>query len=124
MGQPATASVSSPSNAPSGTPSHRGQRRLRNFLLDRHFQLKYSGYLVGVAVFLSATLGFFLWQTSRELITVSCESFVGDEPRCHRSPTNPTSASSSPWSSTSRSFSTGRRTMSSRVPRSVGDERT
>ncbi len=80
MGQPATASVSSPSAAPSGVPSHRGQRRLRNFLLDRHFQLKYSGYLVGVAVFLSATLGFFLWQTSRELITVSRSSVqLGEE---------------------------------------------
>jgi methyl-accepting chemotaxis protein len=71
MGQSAT--VSSPatsSGAPSsGVPSHRGQRRLRNFLLDRHFQLKYSGYLVGVSVFLSASLGFILWQTSRELIT-------------------------------------------------------
>jgi methyl-accepting chemotaxis protein len=61
-------------------PSHRGQRRLRNFLLDRHFQLKYSGYLVGVAVFLSVTLGFFLWQTSRELITVSRSSVqLGEE---------------------------------------------
>lgn len=80
MGQPATASVSSPSTAPSGVPSHRGQRRLRNFLLDRHFQLKYSGYLVGVAVFLSVTLGFFLWQTSRELITVSRSSVqLGEE---------------------------------------------
>lgn len=80
MGQPATASVSSPSTAPSGMPSHRGQRRLRNFLLDSHFQLKYSGYLVGVAVFLSVTLGFFLWQTSRELITVSRSSVqLGEE---------------------------------------------
>lgn len=80
MGQPATASVSAPSTAPSGVPSHRGQRRLRNFLLDRHFQLKYSGYLVGVAVFLSVTLGFFLWHTSRELITVSRSSVqLGEE---------------------------------------------
>jgi methyl-accepting chemotaxis protein len=80
MGQTA---VSSPANsgAPtSGAPSHRGQRRLRNFLLDRHFQLKYSGYLVGVAVFLSASLGFILWQTSRELITQTRASVaLGEE---------------------------------------------
>ena len=50
MGQTAIASSPGSSQAPtSGVPSHRGQRRLRNFLLDSHFQLKYSGYLVGVA---------------------------------------------------------------------------
>ena len=31
----------------------RHQRRLRNYLLDPPFQLKYSGYLVGIAVLLS-----------------------------------------------------------------------
>jgi hypothetical protein len=83
MGQSATASSSSTgsSGAPaSGVPSHRGQRRLRNFLLDRHFQLKYSAYLVGVAVFLSASLGFILWHTSRELITQTRASVaLGEE---------------------------------------------
>ena len=82
MGQTAIASPSAtPSGAPaSGAPSHRGQRRLRNFLLDRHFQLKYSGYLVGTAVFLSASLGFILWHTSRELITQTRESVaLGEE---------------------------------------------
>jgi hypothetical protein len=82
MGQTAIASPSAtPSGAPaSGAPSHRGQRRLRNFLLDRHFQLKYSGYLVGVAVFLSASLGFILWHTSRELITQTRASVaLGEE---------------------------------------------
>jgi len=79
MGQTATASPAS--GAPtSGTPSHRGQRRLRNFLLDRHFQLKYSAYLVGVAVFLSVSLGIILWHTSRELITQTRASVaLGEE---------------------------------------------
>ena len=79
MGQTATASPAS--GAPtSGAPSHRGQRRLRNFLLDRHFQLKYSAYLVGVSVFLSASLGFILWHTSRELITQTRASVaLGEE---------------------------------------------
>src|SRR6185503_4133293 len=46
MGEAATVSV---------TPG-RHQRRLRNYLLDSHFQLKYSGYLVVIAVALSASL--------------------------------------------------------------------
>jgi methyl-accepting chemotaxis protein len=53
---------------------HRGQRRLRNFLLDRHFQLKYSGFLVAVALFLSGSLGVILWVTSQELIVQSRSS--------------------------------------------------
>lgn len=69
------------SGAPtSGTPSHRGQRKLRNLLLDRHFQLKYSGYLVGIALFLSTFLGLILWQTSRTLIAQSRSSVaLGEE---------------------------------------------
>jgi nitrogen fixation/metabolism regulation signal transduction histidine kinase len=55
----------------SGVPSHRGQRRLRNFLLDRHFQLKYTGYLVGIALFLSLSLGVILWRTSQQLMEQS-----------------------------------------------------
>lgn len=81
MGQTAIASSPGNSQAPvSGAPSHRGQRRLRNFLLDSHFQLKYSGYLVGVAVFLSVSLGVILWHTSRELITQTRASVaLGEE---------------------------------------------
>lgn len=44
--------------------SGRHQRRLRNYLLDSHFQLKYTSYMVGVAVLLSAVLGALLWRTS------------------------------------------------------------
>ncbi len=47
------------------------KRRLKNYLLDRRFQLKYAGYMVAVTVVLSATLGFFLWRTSRSLIATS-----------------------------------------------------
>ncbi len=56
--------------APAG-PAGRHQRRLRNYLLDRHFQLKYSGYLVAVALVLSTVLGAILWQTSDEVIAQS-----------------------------------------------------
>lgn len=80
MGQ-TIATSTAPSGAPTdGVPSHRGQRRLKNFLLDRHFQLKYSGYLVGIALFLSSSLGAILWQTSRELISQSRSSVaLGEE---------------------------------------------
>src|SRR6478736_3731930 len=49
----------------------RHQRKLRNFLLDPHFQLKYSGYLVLIALILSASLGAVLWRTSRAMIAQS-----------------------------------------------------
>jgi methyl-accepting chemotaxis protein len=49
----------------------RHQRRLRNFLLDPHFQLKYSAYLVVIAVLLSAGLGTILWRTSEQVLVES-----------------------------------------------------
>jgi nitrogen fixation/metabolism regulation signal transduction histidine kinase len=51
--------------------SGRHQRRLRNYLLDSHFQLKYTGYLVGTAILLSVALGTLLWSVSREVIAQS-----------------------------------------------------
>lgn len=75
MGQPATASSTASTSGPvSVHPTHRGQRRLRNFLLDRHFQLKYSGFLVAVTLFLSTSLGIILWRTGQELIVQSRSS--------------------------------------------------
>lgn len=47
------------------------RRKLRNYLLDRRFQLKYAGYLFGVAAVLSAVLGYLLFTTSRALIEQS-----------------------------------------------------
>jgi len=49
----------------------RRQRRLRNYLLDRRFQLKYSGYLVAIAAVLGIGLGLILWRTSRALMDQS-----------------------------------------------------
>lgn len=49
----------------------RHQRRLRNYLLDTQFQLKYTGYLVAIAVVLSASLGFILWRTSNAVLAQS-----------------------------------------------------
>ncbi len=46
----------------------RQQRRLRNFLIDKRFQLKYAGMLAGVAIVVSAILGAGLWVTSKQLV--------------------------------------------------------
>jgi len=55
--------------ATGGKPKH--QRKLRNFLLDAHFQLKYAGFLAIITAVLSIVLGFLLWQTSKSLIAQS-----------------------------------------------------
>ncbi len=61
-------------------PPGRHQRRLRNYLLDAHFQLKYAGYLVGIAFVLSVSLGTILWRTSTAVIAESRESVaVGEQ---------------------------------------------
>jgi len=52
-------------------PTGRERRKLRNLLLDRRFQLKYTGFLTGVAAVLSITLGFLLWRTEQSLVTQS-----------------------------------------------------
>jgi nitrogen fixation/metabolism regulation signal transduction histidine kinase len=49
----------------------RAQRSAKNLLLDRNFQLKYAGLLVGIAVVLSGALGVLLWSTSSEAIDQS-----------------------------------------------------
>ncbi len=51
----------------------RHQRRLKNYLLDRRFQLKYAGYFVGVAAGLSLVLGVILWMTSQKLLDQSAQ---------------------------------------------------
>ncbi len=58
MGTAATTSI----------PAGRGQRRLKNYLLDPHFQLKYSGYMAGVALLISVCLGVVLWRTSQAVV--------------------------------------------------------
>jgi len=63
----------SPSTSPQGSANATGrhQRRARNYLLDPRFQLKYTGFLVLVALLLSSVLGLQLWLTSREVIAQS-----------------------------------------------------
>lgn len=52
----------------------RHQRSIKNYLLDPHFQLKYTGYLVLITVFLSIVLGLGLWRTSDTIISQSQKS--------------------------------------------------
>ncbi len=52
----------------------RRNRRAKNYLLDRHFQLKYAGFLVAIALILSAGLGALLWRTGDQVIEQSRES--------------------------------------------------
>jgi hypothetical protein len=62
MGDAATASLPA---------TGRHQRRLRNYVLDSHFQLKYTGYLVGIALLFSVSLGLLIWRTSLGMIAQS-----------------------------------------------------
>src|SRR4051812_27545540 len=59
------------SNRPAPGKHHRSAK---NYLLDRHFQLKYAGFLVAIATVLSAGLGALLWRTSDRVIEQSRES--------------------------------------------------
>jgi signal transduction histidine kinase len=52
-------------------PSGRHQRSMKNLLLDKRFQLKYTGYLVAIAFVLSVSLGFILLRTSAQVIEQS-----------------------------------------------------
>jgi len=47
---------------PAGGPP---KRRLRNYLLDARFQLRYTGYVVGVTLLVATVLGYLAYQQSR-----------------------------------------------------------
>lgn len=55
------------------SPEHTGthKRSMRNFLLDSRFQLKYSGFLVGVAIVISGIMGAVLYETTRAVVDES-----------------------------------------------------
>jgi methyl-accepting chemotaxis protein len=53
------------------SPRGRDQRSAKNYLIDRRFQLKYTGLLVSIAVLLSVALGLILWSTSSQVIEQS-----------------------------------------------------
>ncbi len=47
------------------------RRSARNYLLDSRFQLKYSGFLVSVAIVISGIMGAVLYETTRAVVTES-----------------------------------------------------
>jgi nitrogen fixation/metabolism regulation signal transduction histidine kinase len=49
------------------------KRSLRNYLLDSRFQLKYTGFLVLVAVAISAVMGSVLYTTTRAMVEESAK---------------------------------------------------
>jgi len=49
-----------------GGPS--AKRHLRNYLLDARFQLKFTAYIVAIALCVATILGGFLWTTSKRLL--------------------------------------------------------
>lgn len=63
--------TSSASATGSAEKSGRHQRSIRNYLLDAPFQLKYTGYLVGVALLISIVLGVLLWRSSNKVVDES-----------------------------------------------------
>lgn len=50
------------------------QRKLKNYLLDRRFQVKYANLFAGIALLVSAALAYPLWTASSEMIDQSRES--------------------------------------------------
>ncbi|MGD0676194.1 MAG: HAMP domain-containing protein [Polyangiaceae bacterium] len=52
-------------------PSTTYRRSLRNYLLDSRFQLKYTGFLVAVAVAISGVTGSLLFATTRAVVSES-----------------------------------------------------
>ena len=49
------------------------RRSLRNYLLDSRFQLKYTGFLVMVAVVISGAMGVVLYMTTRAMVDESAK---------------------------------------------------
>lgn len=50
------------------------QRKLKNYLLDSHLQLRYAGYLVGIAAAVSVVFGLALFATNQQLYETSQEA--------------------------------------------------
>lgn len=60
--------------ASSAPTTGRHQRKLKNYLLDPHFQLKYTAYLVAVTIALGGSLGLVVWQTSDQVVAQSSKN--------------------------------------------------
>jgi len=72
---PGAETAASPPHSQTGAPP---KRRLRNFLLDRPFQLKYTGMVVAVTTVLSLVLGYFEYRASKETSDVILAQSLAD----------------------------------------------
>ncbi len=61
------------STTSSSRPSSPYKRRVRNYLLDSRFQLRYAGFLVAVAIGISAVIGSVLYATARAMVHESAK---------------------------------------------------
>jgi hypothetical protein len=73
--QPGAQTAASPPQSQAGAPP---KRRLRNYLLDRPFQLKYTGMVIAVATLLSLVLGTLEYRASRETSDVILAGNLAD----------------------------------------------
>jgi len=72
---PGAETAANPPHSQTGGPP---KRRLRNFLLDRPFQLKYTGMVVAVTTVLSLVVGFFEYRASKETSDVILAQSLAD----------------------------------------------
>ena len=73
-------------NEKSDRPSFAHKRKLRNYLLDVGLQLRYTAFILAVAVFLTGVLGYKVYQATQEssrivLLTVQADPAAGAELR-------------------------------------------
>jgi nitrate/nitrite-specific signal transduction histidine kinase len=61
------------STSTSSGPTSAHKRLVRNYLLDSHFQLKYAGFLVAVAIAISGLVGAVLYATTRSMVSESAK---------------------------------------------------
>lgn len=71
-------------NEKSDRPSFAHKRKLRNYLLDVGLQLRYTAFIIAVAVLLTGVLGYKVYQATQEssrivLLTVQADPTAGDE---------------------------------------------
>lgn len=73
--QPGAQTAASPPQSQAGAPP---KRKLRNYLLDRPFQLKYTGMVIAVATLLSLVLGTLEYRASKETSDVILAQSLAD----------------------------------------------
>ena len=64
--------MSTSAQASQGAPP-KYKRSMRNYLLDARFQLKWTGFIIGVALAVSAIMGVFLYKTSSDVTRESAK---------------------------------------------------